>query len=134
MQYYFVVSGMNQSFQLMLASPGKLYLPVFAIRQYKWTIQKTSSHINISLPNGIQTILLQMTKPSQERYNSIINISKTIPEFTIEQKVNPYTNKFSLSTDINSVFDIARSTLAKILFKDSITGAKNQQDNHSENI
>ena len=47
-----------------------------------------------------------------ELRNALIDI---IPEFTMKLKVDPRTNRLEFSTDINSVFDIAWLTLARML-------------------
>ena len=50
-----------------------------------------------------------------ELRNALIDI---IPEFTMKLKVDSCTNRLEFSTDINSVFDIAWLTLARMLSED----------------
>lgn len=63
--------------------------------------------------------------------NALIDI---IPEFTIKLKVDPHTNRLEFSTDINSVFDIAWLTLARMLSEAPAPEDKGKQDNRPEGI
>ena len=66
-----------------------------------------------------------------ELRNALIDI---IPEFTMKLKADPRTNQLEFSTDINSVFDIAWLTLARMLSGDPAPEDKVKQDNHPEGI
>ena len=57
-----------------------------------------------------------------------------IPEFTVKLKVDSRTNRLEFSTDINSVFDIAWLTLARMLSKDPAPEDKGKSDNRPEGI
>ena len=66
-----------------------------------------------------------------ELRNALIDI---IPEFTMKLKVDPRTNRLEFSTDINSVFDIAWLTLARMLSEDPAPEDKGKSDNRPEGI
>ena len=66
-----------------------------------------------------------------ELRNALIDIS---PEFTMKLKVDPRTNRLEFSTDINSVFDIAWLTLARMLSEAPAPEDKGKSDNHPEGI
>lgn len=66
-----------------------------------------------------------------ELRNALIDI---IPEFTMKLKVDPRTNRLEFSTDINSVFDIAWLTLARMLSEDPAPEDKSKSDNRPEGI
>lgn len=66
-----------------------------------------------------------------ELRNALIDI---IPEFTMKLKVDPRTNRLEFSTDINSVFDIAWLTLARMLSEAPAPEDKGKSDNHPEGI
>ena len=66
-----------------------------------------------------------------ELRNALIDI---IPEFTMKLKVDSCTNRLEFSTDINSVFDIAWLTLARMLSEDPAPEDKGKSDNRPEGI
>lgn len=66
-----------------------------------------------------------------ELRNALIDI---IPEFTMKLKVDPRTNRLEFSTDIDSVFDIAWLTLARMLSEDPAPEDKGKSDNRPEGI
>lgn len=66
-----------------------------------------------------------------ELRNALIDI---IPEFTMKLKIDPRTNRLEFSTDINSVFDIAWLTLARMLSEDPVPEDKGKSDNRPEGI
>lgn len=66
-----------------------------------------------------------------ELQNALIDI---IPEFTMKLKVDPRTNRLEFSTNINSVFDIAWLTLARMLSEDPAPEDKGKSDNRPEGI
>ena len=66
-----------------------------------------------------------------ELRNALIDI---IPEFTMKLKVDPRTNRLEFSTDIDSVFDIAWLTLARMLSEDPAPEDKSKSDNRPEGI
>ncbi|MCD7835746.1 MAG: hypothetical protein LUG83_03660 [Lachnospiraceae bacterium] len=67
----------------------------------------------------------------EELRNTLINL---IPDFTIRLKVNPATNRLDFSADVNSVFDIAWFTLARMLSEDPAPEDKGKQDERQEGI
>lgn len=57
-----------------------------------------------------------------------------IPDFKIRLKVDPQTNRLEFSTDVQSVFDIAWYTLARMLSKDPAPEDKGRPDKRPEGI
>lgn len=63
--------------------------------------------------------------------NALIDI---IPEFKMKLKVDPHTNKLEFYTNVNSVFDIAWITLARMLSEGLAPENKGKPDNRPEGI
>ena len=57
-----------------------------------------------------------------------------IPDFKIRLKVNPRTNRLEFSTDVQSVFDIAWYTLARMLSEDPAPKDNGRSDKRPEGI
>lgn len=60
-----------------------------------------------------------------DNYGELLNkLIERIPDFNMRLKVNPKTNRIEFSADVNSVFDIAWFTLARMISEDPTPGNK----------
>jgi hypothetical protein len=68
-------------------------------------------------------------------YNELMNtLVDFIPEFNMKLKFSPVTNRFEFSADVDSVFDIAWYTLARMISEDPALENRNKQDERPEGI
>lgn len=74
------------------------------------------------------------TTPYDDYYALRNRLIECIPDFNIRLKTDPCTGKLEFSTDVNSVFDIAWYTLARMLSEDPLPENKGRQDSRPEGI
>lgn len=67
----------------------------------------------------------------EELRNHLIEL---IPDFKMRMKIDPRTNRPEFSTNVQSVFDIAWYTLARMLSEDTAPEDKGKQDSRPEGI
>lgn len=59
-----------------------------------------------------------VTEPYDNYGELLDKLIERIPDFNMRLKVNPKTNRIEFSADVNSVFDIAWFTLARMISED----------------
>lgn len=74
------------------------------------------------------------TEPFDEYEELRDRLIDRIPNFNMRLKVNPKTNRIEFSADVNSVFDIAWFTLARMISEDPAPEDKGQTDERPEGI
>lgn len=74
------------------------------------------------------------TIPYDDYYALRNRLIECIPNFNIRLKTDPRTRKLEFSTDVNSVFDIAWYTFARMLSEDPLPENKGKQDSRPEGI
>ena len=74
------------------------------------------------------------TTPYDDYYELRNRLIECIPDFNIRLKTDPRTGKLEFSTDVNSVFDIAWYTLARMLSEDPLPENKGKQESRPEGI
>jgi hypothetical protein len=87
-------------------------------------------HARPEIPDEIFT-----DKTSRKAYDELMNtFVDYIPNFNMKLKFSPVTNRFDFSADVNSVFDIAWYTLARMISEDPAFENRNKQDERPESI
>jgi hypothetical protein len=87
-------------------------------------------HARTEIPDEIFT-----DKTSRKAYDELMNaFVDYIPNFNMKLKFSPVTNRFEFSADVNSVFDIAWYTLARMISEDPALENRNKQDEQPEGI
>ena len=77
----------------------------------------------------------QFEEEPYDNYWELLNkLIERIPDFNMRLKVNPKTNRIEFSADVNSVFDIAWFTLARMISEDPAPEKKGQPDDRLEGI
>ncbi len=77
----------------------------------------------------------QFAEEPYDNYGELLDkLIERIPDFNMRLKVNPKTNRIEFSADVNSVFDIAWFTLARMISEDPAPEKKGQPDDRSEGI
>ncbi len=75
-----------------------------------------------------------VTTPYADYYELRNRLIECIPNVNIRLKTAPRTGKLEFSTDVNSVFDIAWYTFARILSEELLPENKGKQDSRPERI
>lgn len=75
-----------------------------------------------------------VTEPYDNYWELLNKLIERIAGFNMRLKANPKTNCIEFSVDVNSVFDIAWFTLARIISKAPAPENKGQTDDRSESI
>jgi hypothetical protein len=87
-------------------------------------------HAHTEIPDEIFT-----DKTSRKAYDELMNtFVDYIPNFNMKLKFSPLTNRFEFSADVNSVFDIAWYTLARMISEAPALENRNKQDEQPEGI
>lgn len=74
-------------------------------------------------------------KETYDNYGELLDkLIERIPDFNMRLKVNSKTSRIEFSADVNSVFDIAWFTLARMISTDPFSENKGQSNNRSEGI
>ena len=75
-----------------------------------------------------------VTEPYDDYGELLDKLIERIPDFNMRLKVNPKTNRIEFSADVNSVFDIAWFTLARMISEDPPPENKGRPDDRKEGI
>lgn len=77
----------------------------------------------------------QFATEPYDNYGELLDkLIERIPDFNMRLKVNPKTNRIEFSADVNSVFDIAWFTLARMISEDPPPENKGRSDDRPEGI
>ena len=114
-----------------LSNEGKYFEGYSFFDKYKHPIVAIPDDLDYGDAKGNLIEEMQIDDDYDELRNALIDI---IPEFTMKLKVDSCTNRLEFSTDINSVFDIAWLTLARMLSEDPAPEDKGKSDNRPEGI
>lgn len=83
------------------------------VKEMQLYTEHRKSHPAEQPPNG------QFATEPYDNYGKLLDkLIERIPNFIMHLKVNPKTNRIEFSADVNSVFDIAWFTLAKMISSD----------------
>jgi len=75
-----------------------------------------------------------VTEPYDDYGNLLNKLIERIPDFNMRLKINPKTNRIEFSADVNSVFDIAWFTLARMISEDPAPENKGKSEDRAEDI
>ncbi len=100
------------------------------VKEMELYAEYQKSHLAKQPPDG------QFEEEPYDNYWELLNkLIERIPDFNMCLKVNPKTNRIEFSADVNSVFDIAWFTLARMISEDPAPENKGlSNDDHSEGI
>lgn len=77
----------------------------------------------------------QFAEEAYDNYGELLDkLIERIPDFNMRLKVNPKTNRIEFSADVNSMFDIAWFTLARMISEDPAPENKGLSDDRPEGI
>ncbi len=108
---------------------GDVYLNQDPLSEMKKFDEYVANHQEKKVPK------CEFTTTSYDDYETLRDtLIDIIPDFNMRLKVNPRTGKIDFSADVQSVFDIAWFTLARMISEDPTTEDKGNPDNRSDGI
>ena len=99
------------------------------VKEMKLYAEYEKNHPTEQSPDG------QFVTEPYDNYEELLDkLIERIPDFNMRLKVNPKTHRIEFSADVNSVFDIAWLTLARMILEDPAPEDKGRSDERPEGI
>ncbi len=99
------------------------------VEEMKLYNEYQKSHPEEFFPDG------EFASEPYDNYDELRNmLIERIPDFNMRLKINPKTNRIEFSADVNSVFDIAWFTLARLISEDPAPEDAGQSEERPEGI